>query len=764
MACHVTCRCCRDLYGAVGFPLRLSRTVVTGRKADVVGRFLNVLSYFVRCSEVHENRQGNGPFATDSDSEVASERLLEESSVDGDDECCEGPDRTKCDAGGCSVETDARTTEVACGGCVAAPSAGQDSSDVTLFPPEMKSSTVWYVDLPCEGATEGGTSNHGDGGDAVTRTDVCHMTTDRQGSGGKRDQIVRDQMSSVTDTTSTSHGGGVDSSTGRGSLAHPCVSVAGGSPTQTCSEPRASKNVCREQCAAVVTPSECHSSHEWTASGIASDHRTDTTQCGHCDKVECDRLTDQLIQTTGQHALPQPLFFFRRFDQSAIDETSGHTESQHSSPWRQKSNVSEPKCAGDLLSDTMSTETSVKVDTSCDTQVSISDVSDTRERCQLSPSFIREETKLVRVRLIGRMAPPEVSETSLQVAPVLHAFEAKSGNDRQAPDGAVMTQDDMGSTSDIGNSVGNQRCTDTSDSDSCLTESSDYLLQVDIPDVSQGSSPGMCLTRGKEGFQDSGMFEVSGGDAVTYGDVARTDARDSGFSTADFSESVEAEDSLVSSSHSGTTATSSGASTLCNDRQTPSRFTFSRSNSMFDEYFREDTADGATPLPVQSAVDEIPADVFNEYLDAPMPDASELRKFSVTSQTTSPNDAKPCYVRLPSMEESPSMFDEYFADESNKVSGTECDRQAHTREHSLEEKTARKCLDFDEKTQLETLTNDAAAERSDTGVTSSARRKHRSEELVPRKNSLQLVGRQISTPAPSMVTSRTRWVVIHSTF
>ena len=734
--------------------------MVTGRKADVVGRFLNVLSYFVRCSEVHENRQGNGPFTTDSDSEVASETLQEESSVDGDDECCEGPDRTKCDAGGCSFETDARTTEAA---CVTAPSAGQDSSDVTLFPPQMKSSTVWYVDLPCEGTTDGGTSNHGDGGDAVTQTDVCHMTTVQQGSGGNCDQVVRDQMSSITDTTSTSHSEDVDSSTGQSSLTPPCVSAASGSPTQKCCEPRASKNMCT----AVVTPSECHSSHKRTAPGSACDHRTDTTQCshtppgGHCDKIECDRVSDKLIQTTGQDALPQPLFLFRRFDQPAIGETSGHTESQHSSPRRQKSNGSdrsEPKCAGDLLSDTMSTETSVKVDTSCDTQVSISDVTDTRERCQLSPSFIREETKLVRVRLIGRMAPPEVSETSLQVAPVLHAFEAKSGNDRQAPDGAVTTQDDTGSTSDIGNSVSSQRCTDTSDSDSCLTESSDYLLQVDIPGVSQGSSPCMCLTRGKEGFHDSGMFEVSGGDTVTYGDVALTDARDSGFSTADFSESVEAQDTLVSSSHSGTTVTSSGTSTLCNDCQTPSHFTFSRSNSMFDEYFREDTADGTTALPVQSTVGEISADVFSEYLDAPMPDASELRKFSVSSQTTSPN-AKPCYVRLPSMEESPSMFDEYFADESNKVSGTECYCQAHTSEHSLDEKTARKCLDFEEKM----LANDTAAERCDTGMTLSARRKHRSEEMVPRKNSLQLLGRQISTPALSVVTSRTRWVLTHST-
>lgn len=47
----------RDLYGAVGFPLRLSRTVVIGKKADLVCKLLYVLSYFMRCSEVLETEE-----------------------------------------------------------------------------------------------------------------------------------------------------------------------------------------------------------------------------------------------------------------------------------------------------------------------------------------------------------------------------------------------------------------------------------------------------------------------------------------------------------------------------------------------------------------------------------------------------------------------------------------------------------------------------------------------------------------------------------
>ena len=37
-----------DLYGAIGMPPRLARTVVTGNKIDTIEKFLFVLSYFIR--------------------------------------------------------------------------------------------------------------------------------------------------------------------------------------------------------------------------------------------------------------------------------------------------------------------------------------------------------------------------------------------------------------------------------------------------------------------------------------------------------------------------------------------------------------------------------------------------------------------------------------------------------------------------------------------------------------------------------------------
>ncbi|XP_022254414.1 folliculin-interacting protein 2-like isoform X2 [Limulus polyphemus] len=46
-----------DLYGALGTPTKLSKTVITGKKADVILRFLYILSYFIRCSDICEYEQ-----------------------------------------------------------------------------------------------------------------------------------------------------------------------------------------------------------------------------------------------------------------------------------------------------------------------------------------------------------------------------------------------------------------------------------------------------------------------------------------------------------------------------------------------------------------------------------------------------------------------------------------------------------------------------------------------------------------------------------
>ncbi|XP_068134958.1 folliculin-interacting protein 2 isoform X2 [Hyperolius riggenbachi] len=44
-----------DLYGALGSPVRMTRTVVVGKRKDLVQRILYILTYFIRCSELQEN-------------------------------------------------------------------------------------------------------------------------------------------------------------------------------------------------------------------------------------------------------------------------------------------------------------------------------------------------------------------------------------------------------------------------------------------------------------------------------------------------------------------------------------------------------------------------------------------------------------------------------------------------------------------------------------------------------------------------------------
>uniref|UniRef100_A0A8D0GXK4 Folliculin interacting protein 2 n=1 Tax=Sphenodon punctatus TaxID=8508 RepID=A0A8D0GXK4_SPHPU len=45
-----------DLYGAIGSPVRLTRTVIVGKRKDLIQRILYVLTYFLRCSELQENQ------------------------------------------------------------------------------------------------------------------------------------------------------------------------------------------------------------------------------------------------------------------------------------------------------------------------------------------------------------------------------------------------------------------------------------------------------------------------------------------------------------------------------------------------------------------------------------------------------------------------------------------------------------------------------------------------------------------------------------
>lgn len=52
--------CLGDLYGALGSPVRVCRTVVVGRRRELVQRVLYVLSYFIRCSDLQEHVQPQG--------------------------------------------------------------------------------------------------------------------------------------------------------------------------------------------------------------------------------------------------------------------------------------------------------------------------------------------------------------------------------------------------------------------------------------------------------------------------------------------------------------------------------------------------------------------------------------------------------------------------------------------------------------------------------------------------------------------------------
>ncbi|XP_030305473.1 folliculin-interacting protein 2 isoform X1 [Calypte anna] len=64
-----------DLYGAIGSPVRLTRTVIVGKRKELVQRLLYVLTYFIRCSELQENQ------LTWSEKAVEGEQVLNGSNI-----------------------------------------------------------------------------------------------------------------------------------------------------------------------------------------------------------------------------------------------------------------------------------------------------------------------------------------------------------------------------------------------------------------------------------------------------------------------------------------------------------------------------------------------------------------------------------------------------------------------------------------------------------------------------------------------------------
>ena len=45
---------CRDLYGAVDYPSKICKTVISGLNSETVLMILTVVSYFIRCARIED--------------------------------------------------------------------------------------------------------------------------------------------------------------------------------------------------------------------------------------------------------------------------------------------------------------------------------------------------------------------------------------------------------------------------------------------------------------------------------------------------------------------------------------------------------------------------------------------------------------------------------------------------------------------------------------------------------------------------------------
>ncbi|KAG9304350.1 hypothetical protein G9A89_019912 [Geosiphon pyriformis] len=64
-----------DLYGNIGTPSIMSRTIIVGKDVNTVRRILYVLSYFIRCNEVFENMEQMVPMTGKVDEQLAPEKI-----------------------------------------------------------------------------------------------------------------------------------------------------------------------------------------------------------------------------------------------------------------------------------------------------------------------------------------------------------------------------------------------------------------------------------------------------------------------------------------------------------------------------------------------------------------------------------------------------------------------------------------------------------------------------------------------------------------
>ncbi|CAI2172611.1 6237_t:CDS:10 [Funneliformis geosporum] len=65
-----------DLYGSIGSPSIMSRTIIVGTDVNIVRRILFVLSYFIRCNEVYERMEHMVPTESQSEEQVDPENNL----------------------------------------------------------------------------------------------------------------------------------------------------------------------------------------------------------------------------------------------------------------------------------------------------------------------------------------------------------------------------------------------------------------------------------------------------------------------------------------------------------------------------------------------------------------------------------------------------------------------------------------------------------------------------------------------------------------
>ena len=684
------------MYGAIGFPLRQSRTVIVGKKADVINKLLYVLSYFIRCSEVLENKELLYTFDDDDPmTPIAMDTLSEHSACYSDGTLsasvqdtlisppimCDGfSGRSPADVYHCSNSR----------GDAGSPSSTQEEDVRRGAGPSTPLSPGYHTDPPSSDSTssrcavtcccEDTSSSPSDTTSALS-CEKCNRSIGTHASNltSQTNILQAHHLSTVTSSTHHSSAANSQPNTSQSQAAYfsrvklfEKLNRPGVRPlkffrslheksgvTDNCNQVEVMKQECNggalhnstDVSSDFESSIECPSDNSLAAGIVSSPEDVLTsdfcfTSASHLQRVVNCHSSQKLVEdgksllASGLHVCSNDGVSRESWPQVNSDEQycdtdhSSNVSPQHTTPFLQNSPVSVPstvKVSGIHCSTSPCTKSASSTDFSSSPPMSAADIMGSSSPCRTknssSPSLSSSlctspvhHTSRVRKQNRGTVVfsdTKSVSMSPVHSTPV-PGDEESSGSDElrkeQVSPHVVIEDPPRQADRYVGHAqidrAPQQAFFDVNTDDTCVNSQTSSL----ISEAKMEDEVGLSILRKKQqrytSAKDSAYIsrcQSSTDDEMEEGDTFTCDSGVFGLNSSQF---PSVDSGKTSSSISSTDMASLPPNFVC----------YSRSNSMFDEYFQEEVTDNTETSPLnykRMASIEGSNSIFDEYMNSP---------------------------------------------------------------------------------------------------------------------------------------------------